>query len=116
MEHATLRVVKKDGSRVPFQREKVLLGLLKACEKRPVPTESLEKIACLIEKRLYKRGEREVTSRYIGELATQRLKELDKVAYVRFASVYREFEDTSDFYEVLETSGAESKKGKRKNR
>ena len=102
IEQTRLRVVKKDGTRVPFDREKVLNGMLKACEKRPVAMERLEAIVTDIERDLYQNFEREVPVAHIGEAVMRHLRDLDKVAYVRFASVYREFEDLSDFRAEVE--------------
>jgi transcriptional repressor NrdR len=98
-----LRVVKKDGSRVPFDREKILRGMLVACEKRPVPTERLEAIAAEIETQLNEMFDKEVASKYIGHLVMEALREVDQVAYVRFASVYREFKDVTEFFDELKT-------------
>jgi len=92
-----LRLVKKDGRRVPFDRDKILAGLMKACEKRPVATDLLERTVAEVEEEVYKRFDREVTSQFIGELVMDRLRKLDQVAYIRFASVYREFKAVSDF-------------------
>jgi len=94
-------VVKKDGTREPFDRNKVLGGLRKACEKRPVSPAALEQVADEIEQMLQETPEREVGTAKIGEKVTERLRELDKVAYVRFASVYRQFEDVDQFMKVL---------------
>jgi transcriptional repressor NrdR len=96
-----LRVVKKDGSREPFERKKVLDGLLAACYKRPVPVETLEAIADKIEKEVLEGFDREVLSSHVGELAMKSLREVDNVAYVRFASVYREFKDAGEFLDAL---------------
>ncbi len=96
-----LRVIKKDGRREPFERRKILDGLLAACYKRPVPAETLEKIAGKIEKDVLESFDREVPSTYIGELAMRALREVDNVAYVRFASVYREFKDAGAFLDAL---------------
>lgn len=101
MEETPLRVVKKDGSRVPFDRGQMLKGMLKACEKRPVAIEDLERITSDIERRLTEMFEREVSSKYIGQLVMDELKKLDQVAYVRFASVYREFKDVQQFLDEL---------------
>ncbi|MCX7944777.1 MAG: transcriptional regulator NrdR [Deltaproteobacteria bacterium] len=89
-------VVKKDGRREPFDRQKILAGLKKACEKRPIPTTTLEEIVTEIERMLMESGDKEVSSSFIGELVMQRLKNLDKIAYIRFASVYRAFGDIED--------------------
>lgn len=96
-----LRVVKKDGTRVPFDRQKILSGLLKACEKRPVPVAALEELVAQVERELLEKYDREVPSKAIGELVIQKLRDLDQVAYVRFASVYREFKDLSQFLDEL---------------
>jgi len=90
-------VVKKDGRREKFDRQKVLAGLLKACEKRPIPMTKLAETVDEIESRLYENTEREISTTEIGEFLMARLKSLDKVAYVRFASVYRDFQDVEAF-------------------
>src|ERR671913_1758849 len=94
-------VVKKDGRRETFDRGKVLAGLMRACEKRPVPSSKLDSIVNAIEKYVQESSERERPTNKIGEMIMRRLKELDKVAYVRFASVYLEFEDVSEFMTEL---------------
>jgi transcriptional repressor NrdR len=94
-------VVKKDGRRETFDRNKVMAGLLRACEKRPVPSTKLDGIVNAIEKYVQESPERERPTSKIGEMIMRRLKELDKVAYVRFASVYLEFEDVSEFMTEL---------------
>ncbi len=96
-----LMVVKKDGRREAFNRQKLLSGLAKACQKRPVSTAQLEAVVELIERELRNTIEREVRSHYIGELVMNHLRGLDEVAYVRFASVYREFRDAESFMEEL---------------
>lgn len=96
-----LVVVKKDGRREAFNRQKLLAGLVKACQKRPISTGQLETIVGLIERELRNNIETEVTSQYIGELVMEHLRGLDEVAYVRFASVYREFRDADSFMEEL---------------
>jgi transcriptional repressor NrdR len=101
IEESPLRVVKKDDRREPFDRRKILSGLLKACEKRPVSLEALEGITETIEGKVLETFEREVPSTYIGQLVMQELKKVDQVAYVRFASVYREFKDVHEFLEEL---------------
>lgn len=101
IEESPLRVVKKDNSRVPFDRNRILQGLLKACEKRPVSLERLEEITSRIERKLAEMFDREVTSKFIGQLVAEELRQLDQVAYVRFASVYREFKDVEQFLEEL---------------
>lgn len=102
VEEQPLVVVKKDGRRVAFDRGKLLGGLLKACEKRPVPVETLEKVVADIERDLRNTLEKEVPSSAIGEMVMERLHDLDEVAYVRFASVYRQFKDIQTFREELE--------------
>ena len=99
-----LLVIKKGGRREPFNQHKILKGLLKACEKRPVPLAILENVVAEIERKL-KRGSlrREVTTTEIGEMVMAKLKEIDEVAYVRFASVYREFKDINTFLQEIET-------------
>ena len=94
-------VVKKDGTREPFAREKVLSGVLKACEKRPIPMNKIESLVNSVEKYVQESRERERSTEKIGELIMRRLKELDKVAYVRFASVYLDFKDVSEFMSEL---------------
>ena len=96
-------VIKKDGRRETFDRNKVMAGLLRACEKRPVPSSKLESIVNGIEKYVQESPERERPTSKVGELIMRRLKELDKVAYVRFSSVYLEFEDVSEFMTELKT-------------
>ncbi len=94
-------VIKKDGRREPFDRMKVLAGIQKACEKRPISINQMEAIVERVEKRLEESGEREVPSSMIGEAVMEELRKLDEVAYVRFASVYREFRDIEEFMEEL---------------
>jgi len=103
IEESVLRVVKKDGTREDFSLCKLLEGLNKACYKRPIPAERLTQLAESIERELHREYEGEVPSRRIGELAMARLRELDQVAYIRFASVYREFKDVRDFVEEADT-------------
>jgi transcriptional repressor NrdR len=101
VEEVPMRVVKKDGRREPFDRQKLLRGLLKACEKRPVEVKALETLCNEIEALFHEREEREMTTVEIGNRAMERLKDLDQVAYVRFASVYRRFDDLGDFVDEL---------------
>ena len=101
VESLPLMVVKKDGSRQSFDRGKILAGLIRACEKRPVSFDTLENIALEIEQNLQSQIEREVSSLAIGEQVMERLKRVDQVAYVRFASVYRQFKDLNTFMEEL---------------
>lgn len=96
------RLVKQDGTREPFDEAKLRTGMLRALEKRPVSTERIEGALHRIVKRLRSTGERELPTRQIGELVMEELRELDQVAYVRFASVYRSFEDVSAFREVID--------------
>ena len=102
VEDLPLRVVKKDGRRMAFDRSKILNGLMKACEKRPISLQMLEDTADKVEKELRNSMEREIPSRVIGEVLMKHLKNLDHVAYVRFASVYREFTDIDNFMQELE--------------
>lgn len=101
MESLPLMVVKKDGSRQSFDRNKVLSGLIRACEKRPVSFETLEGIVTEVEQSLQNELEREISSAEIGELVMDKLKRVDQVAYVRFASVYRQFKDIDTFMAEL---------------
>ncbi|NQT85869.1 transcriptional repressor NrdR [bacterium] len=101
VEEIPLRVIKKDGTRVAFERNKIHAGLAKACEKRPVSSETLDLTVQDIERDLADIADREVTSTAIGELVMAKLRELDQVAYVRFASVYRAFKDINQFLEEL---------------
>ncbi|MCF6157195.1 MAG: transcriptional repressor NrdR [wastewater metagenome] len=101
IEENPLRVVKKDGRREMFDRNKILTGLMKACEKRLISTDTLEDIVNEIEREVYNKFDREVDSSFIGSQIMQKLKALDMVAYVRFASVYREFKDISEFIDEL---------------
>ncbi|HJT20184.1 MAG TPA: transcriptional regulator NrdR [Nitrospira sp.] len=96
-------VVKKDGRREAFDRAKILSGLKKACEKRPISTATIEAVADRVEKRVQEMGETEIESRIIGEELMKELHQLDQVAYVRFASVYREFKDIDQFMDELRT-------------
>ena len=101
IESLPLMVIKKDGSRQSFDRNKVMGGLIRACEKRPVPYQILEQLVAEIEQVLQNQMEREVSSAQIGELVMERLKKVDEVAYVRFASVYRQFKDINTFMTEL---------------
>ncbi|AEF95157.1 Transcriptional repressor nrdR [Desulfotomaculum nigrificans CO-1-SRB] len=102
VEERPLVIVKKDGRREVFDRAKLLAGLIKACEKRPVPVQELEKTVSYIERELRNNMELEVPSQEIGEMVMDRLRELDEVAYVRFASVYRQFRDVYSFLQEVE--------------
>lgn len=101
MESLPVVVIKRDGSRQSFDRTKLLNGMIRACEKRPVPFETLERIATEIEQTLQNEMNREVSSTKIGEMVMDQLKGVDEVAYVRFASVYRQFKDISTFMAEL---------------
>ncbi len=105
IEAARLFIVKKDGRREPYSREKLLAGLRRACEKRPVSETAMQETVESIVRELHARGENEYPSSLVGELLMDALKKLDKVAYIRFASVYRSFEDLSSFQaEIAELS------------
>lgn len=97
IEEVSMMVIKKDGRREPFDRKKVLSGIIKACEKRPISMEKMEDIVTQIERAIQKKSDREVFSPRIGELVMEKLKVMDDVAYVRFASVYRQFKDVGQF-------------------
>ncbi len=101
IEEAPLRVVKKDGTRDSFDRDKILKGLMKACEKRPISIDRLEEAVHAIESQLHEMFDKEVSSKFVGRLVMEQLREIDRVAYVRFASVYREFKDISQFIDEL---------------
>jgi transcriptional repressor NrdR len=102
MEAPRLFVVKKDGRREQYSRDKILTGLRRACEKRPVSEAQMEDVVASIERELFTRGESEVAGTMIGEKVMEALKKLDEVAYVRFASVYRDFRDVASFRAELE--------------
>lgn len=113
VEEVSLMVIKKDGRREPFDRKKLLSGIMKACEKRPVSIEKMEDIATSIERTIQRKSDREVNSQDVGELVMEKLRLLDDVAYVRFASVYRQFKDVSQFMKELRVMlGKEKYKGK----
>ena len=101
LEETSLLVIKKDGRRAQFDRKKILSGIIKACEKRPVSLERMEAIVTSVERSIYKDFDKEVSSRAIGEFVMERLAKLDDVAYVRFASVYRQFKDVNQFMKEL---------------
>ena len=102
IEQMILMVIKKDGSREAFDRNKIMNGIIKACEKRPVPMAEIEKVVDEIERGLNNMMEKEVESTFIGELIMESLRKLDEVAYVRFASVYRQFTDVNTFVAEIE--------------
>jgi transcriptional repressor NrdR len=101
IEESPVQVIKKDGTRIPFDRNKIASGLEKACYKRPVGPDVIDRIISEIELHIYENYDREVPSRTIGELVCEKLKNVDQVAYVRFASVYRAFQDVNDFVDEL---------------
>jgi len=109
IEEIPLMVVKKDGRREAFDRSKIVIGILKACEKRPVGIEQIEDMVDSIEKGISGSMEKEVSSNIIGSMIMDELKNLDEVAYVRFASVYRQFKDINEFKDVLKTLDQEEK-------
>lgn len=111
IEETPIRVVKKDGSREGFERRQIMSGMLKACEKRPISIEQLDEITRKIEERISEKFDKEVTAKFIGQQVMRELKKLDKVAYVRFASVYREFKDLNDFVDEVEKVKGGSRKG-----
>lgn len=102
IEEVPLIIIKKDGNRQVYNRSKLLNGIIRACEKRPVSIEQMEQIVDEIEKTLYNSMEKEITTVYVGELVMDILKDIDEVAYVRFASVYRQFKDLNTFMNELE--------------
>jgi transcriptional repressor NrdR len=110
IEESLPMVIKKDGRREPYDRAKILSGLKKACEKRPISVATIEAVTDRIEKRLQEMGETEIPSRTIGEEIMKELHNLDQVAYVRFASVYREFKDIDQFMDELKTLAREREK------
>ena len=103
IEEVPLMVVKKDGRREPFDRSKIVIGILKACEKRPVGIEQIEDMVDGIEKSVNNSMEKEVSSETVGSMVMEELRHVDEVAYVRFASVYRQFKDIDEFMDVLKT-------------
>jgi transcriptional repressor NrdR len=102
IEENPMRVIKKDGRRMPYDREKLRGGIHKACEKLPISAEQIDQVVATVEAEAFEKFEREVPSRFLGELVMRELRKLSQVAYVRFASVYREFKDVSEFMGVLE--------------
>ncbi|MFA5320689.1 MAG: transcriptional regulator NrdR [Candidatus Omnitrophota bacterium] len=122
VEDVSLMVIKKDGRRQLFDRKKILTGIMRACEKRPVGLEEMEEITSQVERDIHKSASREVPSSEIGEMIIRRLKKIDDVAYVRFASVYRQFKDVGQFMHELKSllddgkSSGQSRKGGKKRR
>ena len=113
IEESPMSVVKKDGAREPFERRKVLAGLMKATEKRPVSIDTLDEVVSRLERQMTEQFDREVTSEVIGGMVMDELKKLDQVAYVRFASVYRDFKDVEEFLDEIRPM---LKKGRKKSR
>lgn len=111
VEETPLRVIKKNGDRVRFERDRILAGMVRACEKLKIPIEDLESAVARVEARCQEEYDREVQSSVIGTLVMEELRQLNQVAYVRFASVYREFEDVSQFMDELKPI-LESREGK----
>jgi transcriptional repressor NrdR len=113
VEEPSIKVVKKDGVREPFSREKIKSGLQKACWKRPISDEQIEAIVAHIENDIYANFDTEVASRHLGDVVMAQLRDIDQVAFVRFASVYREFKDVRDFVQELGPMLAENRPTKR---
>lgn len=107
IESAPLIIIKKDNTREAFSREKILSGVLKSCNKRPISMKNIEDMLNDIENTLHNKMEKEIESSYVGELVMDKLKEMDEVAYVRFASIYREFRDINSFMDELKKILAE---------
>ena len=118
IEESPIRVVKKDGVREPFERRKILSGLMKACEKRAISIDALDDIVTRIEHQVTEQFDREVPSKFIGRLVMRELRKIDQVAYVRFASVYRDFKDISEFVDeikpMLKSPGSKGAAGAKK--
>jgi transcriptional repressor NrdR len=113
IEDVSLMVIKKDGQRQAFDRKKILAGIMRACEKRPVSMDKMEEIVTQVERTIQKKPDREVSSSRIGELVMEKLKAIDDVAYVRFASVYRQFKDVGQFMAELKDMLNKEKKAHR---
>lgn len=110
IEEMQVMVIKKDQSREQFDRNKVLRGMRSACEKRPVSVETLESAVDEIERAIYDSGRKEISSAEIGDMVIEKLKTIDQVAYVRFASVYRQFEDVTQFKEIVDVLGGRKRR------
>ncbi|MBL7215825.1 MAG: transcriptional repressor NrdR [Phycisphaerae bacterium] len=106
-----LNVIKKDGTRIPYDREKVITGLQKACYKRPVSAEKIQDIADRIEEEIFRHYDKEVSSQFIGEKAMSLLRKVDNVAYIRFASVYRDFTDADDLLDEVKQAISQKETG-----
>lgn len=113
IEETAIKVVKKDGSRVPFIREKIRRGLERACWKRPIKDVEIDRTVSLIENDVYSSFDSEIESQRLGELVMDHLRDLDEVAFVRFASVYRQFADAGDFFDELQLFLSESSRSPR---
>ncbi|MHC4342608.1 MAG: transcriptional regulator NrdR [Planctomycetota bacterium] len=116
IEESPIRVVKKDGTREPFDRRKILSGLMKACEKRPISIDILDEIVSRIEHQVTEQFDREVPSKFIGRLVMREIRKVDQVAYVRFASVYRDFKDVAEFMDEIRPMLDASTKGSPKKK
>ncbi len=112
IEEVPLMVVKRDSRRQPFDRKRIIAGILKACEKRPVSIDRIEEMATAIERNIQKKFEKEVSSKDIGEMVMEKLAATDEIAYVRFASVYRQFRDVNQFMNELKVILSKEKTGK----
>ena len=110
IEISPVLVVKNDGTRQSFNAEKIRVGIVKSCEKRPVPMQAIEEMVSEISKQVYNSMETEITTKQIGEMVMERLKKVDEVSYVRYASVYRQFKDISSFMSELKQMMKENKK------
>lgn len=108
-------VVKRDGTRQSYDRSKLKNGILRSCEKRPISMLQIDMLVDDVEKSLYNSLDAEITSQQIGDMVMERLKDLDEVAYIRFAAVYRQFKDSATFFEEMSKIFSTSTKGKRKN-
>lgn len=116
IEESPIRVVKKDGSREAFERRKILAGLMKACEKRPISIDTLDEIVSRIEHQITDQFDREVPSKFLGRLVMRELRKVDQVAYIRFASVYRDFKDIVEFVDEVRPMLKPAQKGARKKK
>ena len=115
IETVSFLVVKRDGTRRSYDRTKLKNGILRACEKRPISMAQIDGVVASIEKSLYNSLDEEITSQKIGDLVMEQLKELDEVAYIRFAAVYRQFKDSATFFEEMSKIFNTSPKGKKKS-
>ena len=115
IETVSFLVVKRDGTRQSYDRTKLKNGILRACEKRPISMAQIDGVVAAIEKSLYNSLDEEITSQKIGDLVMEQLKELDEVAYIRFAAVYRQFKDSATFFEEMSKIFNTGSKGKKKS-